>query len=149
MPGETKHGPLRFVVPGNPIPWERARTRRGRYYTPKRTKGYQAAVQVSALMAQARPKAEVPIRLTVAFYRQDRQPCDLDNLAKTVQDALNGIAYRDDRQIVVLSASKVVDAARPRAEVVVEYLADEAVGGGLDQALEDHEDATAEKARTA
>jgi Holliday junction resolvase RusA-like endonuclease len=31
---------------------------------------------------------------------------DLDNLIKTVLDALNGIAYTDDKQIVRLGATK-------------------------------------------
>ena len=33
-------------------------------------------------------------------------PKDLDNIAKTVLDALNGIAYNDDRQIVQLEVGK-------------------------------------------
>ena len=32
---------------------------------------------------------------------------DVDNLVKTVSDALNGLAYDDDKQIVELSARKV------------------------------------------
>lgn len=32
--------------------------------------------------------------------------CDLDNLAKSVMDALNGIAYTDDKQIVSLRVRK-------------------------------------------
>ena len=34
---------------------------------------------------------------------------DIDNLCKFVMDALNGIVYNDDRQVVVLHAIKLRD----------------------------------------
>lgn len=37
---------------------------------------------------------------------------DLDNLAKFVKDALNGVAYKDDSQIINLTVSKIYGAAR-------------------------------------
>jgi Holliday junction resolvase RusA-like endonuclease len=36
---------------------------------------------------------------------------DIDNLCKFVLDALNGILYNDDRQIVTLKASKLFDSS--------------------------------------
>ena len=36
----------------------------------------------------------------------DKYTTDLDNMVKFVLDALNGVAYLDDAQISVLSASK-------------------------------------------
>lgn len=44
---------------------------------------------------------------------------DLDNLIKTVQDALLGIAYQDDHQITVLHARKMHGAKRPRVEITL------------------------------
>lgn len=32
---------------------------------------------------------------------------DMDNIVKVVADALNGVAYHDDTQIALLSASKI------------------------------------------
>ena len=128
---------IHFVVPGNPVPWERARTHKGRYYTPARTRAYQQAVQLCAKNAKAKAHAGVKVRLCLTFFRKDHQPCDIDNLAKTVQDALQGIAYENDRQIAVLTAVRDYDAANPRAEVLVEYLAE---GGGGWQAAEAAED---------
>ena len=43
---------------------------------------------------------------------------DLDNLIKALLDALNGIAYADDAQIVKLSAQKVY-AETPRIELLI------------------------------
>ena len=38
--------------------------------------------------------------------RPDKKP-DIDNIAKSVLDALNGVAYRDDTQVVELHARKL------------------------------------------
>lgn len=43
---------------------------------------------------------------------------DLDNIAKAIADALNGVAYLDDSQIVSLNVSKVY-AENPRVEVSI------------------------------
>lgn len=107
----------RAVIPGNPVPKERPRVVNGRAYTPKRT---QQAEQWVRLHARALPCLGGPLRVRLAFYRQNAVPCDLDNLAKLVQDALNGHAYEDDRQIVVLAASKEIDRDNPRTEIEIE-----------------------------
>ncbi len=107
------------TVPGNPIPKERPRVVGRRAYTPKRTRDAEAWVR---LHARALPCVEGPIRLGLAFFRKDAVPCDIDNLAKLVQDALNGAAWVDDRQILVLSASKDIDRQNPRTEITVEEL---------------------------
>ena len=44
---------------------------------------------------------------------------DVDNCAKAICDALNGIVYFDDSQIAELIVRRDVDPDRPRAEVVV------------------------------
>ena len=46
---------------------------------------------------------------------------DLSNLVKSVEDALNGIVYVDDAQIVELSVIKVYDSA-PGIEVFIEEI---------------------------
>ena len=45
---------------------------------------------------------------------------DVDNCAKSICDALNGIAYLDDSQIIELTVRRAVDRERPRAVVRVE-----------------------------
>lgn len=46
------------------------------------------------------------ICLTLVFRLPDRRRRDLDNLAGAVMDALNGVLWRDDSQIVRLAAEK-------------------------------------------
>lgn len=46
------------------------------------------------------------IVLVLVFYLPDRRRRDVDNLAGAVMDALNGVLWRDDSQIVRLVAEK-------------------------------------------
>lgn len=46
------------------------------------------------------------IVLVLAFYLPDRRRRDVDNLAGAVMDALNGVLWRDDSQIVRLVVEK-------------------------------------------
>jgi crossover junction endodeoxyribonuclease RusA len=133
-----------FVVPGDPRPKQRPRHGNGHTYTAAETVHAENVVKNHARRARA-PKLLGPVVLELKFFRATRRRCDLDNLAKLVQDALNGIAYRDDDQIVSLVASKAHDAANPRTEVTVSLAG--FVGGGPDQAIEDAEDAEIERTR--
>ena len=44
---------------------------------------------------------------------------DCDNIAKIVLDALNGVCYKDDKQIVILSICKKYTQEQPRVEVKI------------------------------
>lgn len=115
-------------APGNPVPKARARVavRNGRAfaYTPKKTADYESLIKARASEVCVSPIAE-PVRLIVRFYmpipqswpKKQREAAlsgsmmhtkkpDIDNLIKSVCDALNGIAYIDDSQIVSIEASK-------------------------------------------
>jgi len=96
-----------FTIPGNPKPKERPRVVKGHTYTPKAT--VLAETAVLDAFYDAYPfwsPVEHHIALGVIFYRETRVRADLDNLVKTVQDALNKHAYVDDVQIVELVAAK-------------------------------------------
>lgn len=60
------------------------------------------------------------VALTVRFYRA-RKSGDLDNRLKAIGDALNGIAYLDDKQIVEIHAYRHDDPENPRVEIEVEH----------------------------
>lgn len=87
-----------FVVPGEPVPKERARVatkgRRGakletpRIYTPKSTEEYEKRVRMVALAA--RPQnwpLRCDYRVSIAIYRTLRG--DWDNYTKSIMDGLN------------------------------------------------------------
>ena len=116
--------PIRFTVEGVPRPKARARRGAGgRWYTPQATKAYEAAVGWSARAAGVRDAYEGPVRLTVGLWFPDHRRRDVDNCAKSICDALNGIVYLDDSQVVELTVRRYVDRERPRADVTVEAMA--------------------------
>ena len=106
-----------FCVIGNPIPKGRPRLGyRRRVFTPQRTLDYERLVAVEAMTQGVRCVSDT-LRVEADFYRSTKHRVDLDNLIKSILDALNGIAYDDDVQIVQLEARKDYDKKHPRAEV--------------------------------
>lgn len=98
-----------MVVPGNPVPKGRPRYSKGRVYTPKKTKDYEARVQVSGFLARLKAqrktitKEKVVMKMMFCVRDTGRIP-DLDNLIKSISDGLNGVWYKDDKQITIIHA---------------------------------------------
>ena len=70
---------------------------------------------------------EGPVSVSVIAYRPRRRG-DIDNLAKAILDALNGFAYGDDEQVVLLSMTRYDDARNPRVLVRVNNVDSDNVG---------------------
>jgi len=120
---------ISLLIPGRPRGKQRPRFNRatGRAYTPQETVSFEQRVQ-GEWIAAGRPRmADGPLVATVrGVYQRPgshlrvkggltaagmRAPfpmpsVDLDNLAKAVLDSLNGLAYKDDRQIVHLTVCR-------------------------------------------
>ena len=133
-----------FVVPGRPQPKERPRvTRSGYSFTPPRTKEYEALVIEQAKKSGTLPQSpieETPLKMIIWCYmpiptswsrkKQElaiqgkllpaKRP-DIDNLGKIVMDALNGVAYKDDAQIVQLVINKIYS-EEPRLDVLIDEM---------------------------
>jgi Holliday junction resolvase RusA-like endonuclease len=93
------------------------RTCRGVITKSQVARDYQRTVKLTALAAGVRPlKGDVV--LTIAVYRE-RKVGDLSNRIKIVEDALIGVAYLDDKQVVELHATRHDDPADPRLVVTV------------------------------
>jgi crossover junction endodeoxyribonuclease RusA len=78
---------------------------------------YKEDAGMVALAAGVRP-VDGPVALTVTLYRPQKRG-DIDGRLKGLLDALNGIAYRDDSQVVELHAYRLDDKDHPRVEVQV------------------------------
>lgn len=113
-------GPLlEFTVHGMPVPWMRTEGSGKRRFTPKRQRDYQRRVAHAALSAyRGAPLMMGPLRIHVSFGLEDRRPRDLDNLTKTIKDALNGIAWIDDAQVTSGSNDKNL-ASEPYAAIQI------------------------------
>ncbi len=97
----------KITIPGRPVPKGRPRLGvRGRtayVYTPPETREYERLVGLVAKSAGCRP-VEGPVSVELDIFTQRRM--DVDNVAKSVLDGLNGVAYEDDNQVVELLVRK-------------------------------------------
>jgi Holliday junction resolvase RusA-like endonuclease len=80
-------------------------------------KAYKQEVAVVAYQQQKAPQPVAgPVKLWLTIYRP-RPKGDLDNCLKILLDALQGILYRDDAQIVQIHAERFDAPDAPRVEV--------------------------------
>ncbi len=119
---------LAFRIDGVPVPKGRARTfvKGGRVITttPPRTRKWEAFVRVHAMAAVATARW-MPIAgayaVSLTVFRA-RRAGDADNFAKGIGDALNGVAYPDDRSVRRLTV-ELVDGQPPGVMVRIERVA--------------------------
>ena len=122
---------LTIWFPISPQPWQRPKTRiiNGwvQHYSPKKTTEYEREIADYFRSHPQRFKFEkdIPVAINLVFgmpipkstpksrkdamiegvIKHTKRP-DVDNMAKAVLDALNGLAWADDSQIVRLSITK-------------------------------------------
>ena len=116
-----------FVVEGRPVGKERPRfsRRKGRVYTPTKSKAYEIKVGLRGKEAMQRSRSEggwplPPFAVVIDIVWQDDRRPDVDNVAKSVLDGLNGIAWKDDKQVTCCTVrSAGYDRARPRITVTI------------------------------
>lgn len=132
--------PLVFFIPGLPVPWARAGKRGKVHYTRPVQKAYMQDIALRAAAAMSTQELKpfvgavcLDIRFTIPipsrFGKAAREAAmdggepactgaDYDNLSKIITDALNGLAYEDDRQIAHAVISKYYG-PNPHTRVVV------------------------------
>ena len=122
---------VNFTVYGEPQGKARPRFRKvGNFvqtYTPQKTKSYEDEIRMFAKAAMGSSKPlETPVALYLyirkgipaSYTKKRRNDClsginkptvtpDLDNCLKVFMDAMNGIVYLDDKQIVSINCEKV------------------------------------------
>lgn len=124
---------IQFTVYGTPVGKQRPKfsTFNGHAtaYTPQKTVNYENLVRLSVQQQQRGLKPfdkDVPLQADIIAYFpipkstskkrynmmvegkiRHTKKCDADNLAKSILDALNGIAFYDDSQVCELSVSKL------------------------------------------
>lgn len=137
-----------FTVMGEPVGKGRPKfARQGNYvktYTPEKTASYENLVKLEYQRQTATDKKalfsfneDTPLLLDIKAYfkipkstskkrkalmeegkiRPTKKP-DIDNVFKAIADSLNGIAYKDDSQIISGTVSKFYS-EQPRVEVTI------------------------------
>ena len=136
-----------ITIPGEPCAQGRPRisTAGGfpRAYDPAKSRNYKAFVKLIAqeeIPVQGWRYTELPLAVTITAYmsipsskskkfkqaaalgveRPTKKP-DIDNIFKCVTDALSGIAYKDDKQIVAATVNKWY-AEVPRVEALIRII---------------------------
>lgn len=136
---------ITFIVPGEARGKGRPRfARQGKFvrtYTDDRTASFENLVALFASQAMgARPLIEGPasvrmdihVGIPASWSKKKRAAAlagnlrptgkpDLDNCAKLVLDAINGVVWRDDKQVAALTITKQY-AEIPRTEVAVQEM---------------------------
>lgn len=100
-------------------------TKTGRTYTPKTTADYERQIKLEFLRKGPKKPTDKPVRVKVTCYYEvpksarkadkikmaanellpTKKP-DVDNILKAILDALNGLAYLDDKQVVQVGIIK-------------------------------------------
>lgn len=134
---------INFIVQGKVQAKQRPRFNRysGKTYTPNETIAYENWVKTCYLEKYRGQKPlEKPLKVKIiAYYEVPRSASkkkklqmlhneifptikpDTDNIAKSILDSLNGIAYLDDKQVVKLEVEKYY-ATSANVEVMIEEL---------------------------
>ena len=115
-----------FTIPGQPLPKQRPRFSQGHAYTSKATHAAEARV-ASAFVEHGYPMGPPltgPVKFVARYYRKNNVTADLDNCVKLSTDALNGLAWVDDKQIKSIRADMHVDRDNPRTEIEIWAIGD-------------------------
>jgi Holliday junction resolvase RusA-like endonuclease len=96
---------LDVVVPGVPHPLQRVRVDRGRAHDTPANRAAKDKIRVFTRWKP--PPWSGPVEVSIRCHYTRKTPtADVDNLAKTVLDALNGFVLKDDRQVMHLDVMK-------------------------------------------
>jgi len=130
---------IKLLIPGKPLGKQRPRVlKNGITYTPKKTVNYETLIKELYIIRHFRKQLEGPVRMHIKAYfpipksvnkkdkelmlqnkiRPTKKP-DMDNIIKIIADALNGLAYRDDSQIVECTIEKYFS-DEERVEIEIE-----------------------------
>ncbi|TCS80362.1 RusA family crossover junction endodeoxyribonuclease [Tepidibacillus fermentans] len=97
----------KIIIPGRPVPKGRPRLgKNGNVYTPRRTKQYEELIGWKTKEVIKQP-LEGNIALHIRVYVKRNVFPDIDNIAKSCMDGMNGIAYKDDKQVSFLSIQRI------------------------------------------
>ena len=116
---------IKFTVTTEPVPFKRAMTNGKRRYNAPRYSDFKEYVGAHAKVAmngQAPFDGAIRINVTVSTKYQPTslKSGDVDNHLKAAMDALNGICYRDDRQIV--EGHVYLSKGEPQIEIQLEAI---------------------------
>lgn len=111
---------IRFAVPVKPYGVNGTyRIGKGRMFRSPEAEQYRTALQLGAKRAmRRRPLLTGHVEVRVWFVYPDNRS-DIDGAIKGTLDAMNGIVWTDDRQVIRLEVEKRKDPDAPRVEIEI------------------------------
>lgn len=124
-----------FSIPIKAAAKQRARFYRGRVYTPKETKSFEKEVRWHWKKSGKKMIPVVATDVYIFVYlpkpktSKNKHPIvrpDADNMIKSILDALNGHAWKDDAQITRISFNKLYakEKEKPRISIFINQVND-------------------------
>lgn len=136
----TGEGTISLTIPGEPMAKQRPKWFKHGTYTPEKTVGYESYIKelfatkysefmpkdralliniwAGLLMPKSASKKKVA-EMKLGIIAPEKRP-DVDNLLKTVMDALEKLAYKNDSQICKAIIEKDFS-ERPRLEITISW----------------------------
>jgi Holliday junction resolvase RusA-like endonuclease len=108
-----------FEVAGEPVPKARPRVGRRGGRTPERTRSWEETVGWAAKQAYKGEPVSCEVAVSAVFHTRRTRPGDLDNLLKSVLDALNGIVWDDDIRVSKIIARREPTSGGPKLDICV------------------------------
>jgi Holliday junction resolvase RusA-like endonuclease len=128
---------IKLVIPGEPVAKGRPRVTKWGTYTPEKTKNYETLVKELFFIEHGQTLLEGQLKIDIKAYfsipksaskkkkqlmlegelRPTKKP-DADNILKIIGDALNDLAYKDDKQIVSANIEKFYS-DEPRVQIEI------------------------------
>ena len=94
-------------------------TKQGRHYISQEGREFKEKLQWMAKAKRVKTTNE-PVEQHLYWYcKKQCNGVDLDNRLKVVLDALEGIVYKNDRQVVRIIAEKIIETKRDYAKIEV------------------------------
>lgn len=116
---------IHYVVEGRPISWRRPNIVAGRPRTDVEQRHAKREHQWAAIKAGAvntDVDSEGHYAIDVLAYYPDERMGDADRILGLPLDAMEGLIYKNDRQVAEVTCRRRIDACRPRVEVTVKRL---------------------------
>lgn len=115
--GRPRVSPAEYTMIGG----QKVRTKKAHGYTPERTRDFEDKVGWALRQAKVRRNDGDELGVRAVFHvggNWDTRP-DLDNCTKALLDASNGIAFKDDQQVVEQVTSMFPATGKPCVEFTV------------------------------
>lgn len=118
----------RIEIPGRPKSKDnqsRAIGRGGRFFTRPDQAAYQKAAAMIIRSQWMMPMLFGSLRVAYVFYFEDENRLDINNATKSIDDAMQKIVFKNDKQIIQSFKFALIDRQNPRVCIYIEEISED------------------------